>query len=112
VLALPRWRLLLAWMTIDALVWVPRMFYYLGVDDRGLPAGPFLTMVLLRDAVVVLLAVLVIRSMLHPERDPVRALSSLGGRDDPDWYAPVSRIADRTRSPARSSVVPSLLDKT
>ena len=26
VLALPRWRLLLAWKTLDALVWVPRMF--------------------------------------------------------------------------------------
>ena len=35
VLALPRWRLLLAWMTLDALVWVPRMFYYLGPGGRG-----------------------------------------------------------------------------
>ena len=37
VLALPHWRILLAWMTIDALVWVPRMFYYLGVANKGLP---------------------------------------------------------------------------
>jgi uncharacterized membrane protein len=102
VLALPRWRLLLAWMTVDALVWVPRMLYYLGVDDRGLPAGPFLTIVLLRDAMVVLLAVLVIGSVLHPESDPVRALSSLGGRDDPDWYAPTGGTVDRTTSPART----------
>jgi uncharacterized membrane protein len=87
VLALPRWRLLLAWMTVDALVWVPRMFYYLGVDDRGLPPEPFLVMVLLRDAMVVLLGVLVVRSVLHPETDPVRAL----GTDDPDWPAPVRR---------------------
>ena len=35
VLALPRWRLLLAWMTLDALVWVPRMFYYVGPGARG-----------------------------------------------------------------------------
>src|SRR4029078_13031382 len=27
VLALPRWRLLLAWMTLDALVWVAWMVY-------------------------------------------------------------------------------------
>ena len=27
VLALPHRRILLAWMTIDALVWVPRMYY-------------------------------------------------------------------------------------
>ncbi|MFE5790934.1 glycosyltransferase family 87 protein, partial [Rhodococcus erythropolis] len=37
VLALPHRRLLLAWMTIDALVWVPRMMYYLGVSNKGLP---------------------------------------------------------------------------
>ena len=84
VLALPRWRLLLAWMTVDALVWVPRMFYYLGVDNRGLPPDPFLVVVVLRDAMVVLLAVLVIRSVLRPETDPVRAL----GADDPDWCPP------------------------
>ena len=84
VLALPRWRLLLAWMTVDALVWVPRMFYYLGVDKRGLPPDPFLVVVVLRDAMVVLLAVLVIRSVLRPETDPVRAL----GADDPDWCPP------------------------
>jgi uncharacterized membrane protein len=84
VLALPRWRLLLAWMTVDALVWVPRMFYYLGIDNRGLPADPFLVVVLLRDAMVVLVAVLVIRSVLHPETDPVREL----GADDPDWCPP------------------------
>jgi hypothetical protein len=44
-------------------------------------------MVLLRDAMVVLLGVLVVRSVLHPETDPVRAL----GTDDPDWPAPVRR---------------------
>ena len=35
VLALPHRRILLAWMTIDALVWVPRMMYYLGVSEQG-----------------------------------------------------------------------------
>ena len=39
VLALPHRRLLLAWMTIDALVWVPRMMYYLGVSNRGCPSS-------------------------------------------------------------------------
>jgi uncharacterized membrane protein len=81
VLALPRWRLLLAWMTVDALVWVPRMFYYLGVDNKGLPPDFFLGFVLVRDAVVILLGVLVVRSVLWPRTDPVREL----GADDPDW---------------------------
>ena len=37
VLALPHRRILLAWMTIDALVWVPRMLYLYGEQNRGLP---------------------------------------------------------------------------
>ncbi|ODU18728.1 MAG: hypothetical protein ABT15_00395 [Pseudonocardia sp. SCN 73-27] len=81
VLALPRWRLLLAWMFIDAAVWVPRMFYYLTPEKKGLPPDYFLGAVLLRDAMVVLLCVLVVRSVLRPGDDPVRT----GGPDDPDW---------------------------
>jgi len=90
VLALPRWRLLLAWMTVDALVWVPRMFYYLGSDARGLPPDWFLGTVLVRDAVVVLLCVLVVRSVLRPGTDPVRVD---GLDDDPDWPRPWQRTA-------------------
>jgi uncharacterized membrane protein len=81
VLALPRWRLLLAWMALDALVWVPRMFYYLGPAARGLPPDWFLAAAVARDAVVVVLVVLVVRTVLRPETDPVRA----PGADDPDW---------------------------
>jgi uncharacterized membrane protein len=96
VLALPRWRLLLAWMVVDALVWVPRMFYYLTPQNRGLPPDWFLGTVVLRDLVVVLLCVLVVRSVLHPDTDdPVRFSSPTGlERDDPDWPAP-----SRTRVP-------------
>ena len=100
VLALPRWRLLLAWMTLDALVWVPRMYYYLGTDDKGLPADPFLTVVLLRDAMVVLLAVLVVRSVLRPETDPVRALGARGNGDDPDWFPADPRRPEHPESAA------------
>ncbi len=81
VLALPRMRLLLAWMAVDALVWVPRMYYYLTPADMGLPPDWFLGTVLLRDAAVVGLCVLVVRSVLRPADDPVRAV----GLDDPDW---------------------------
>ena len=79
VLAIPRWRLLLGWMLIDALVWAPRMFYYLGVDHRGLPAGWFLGTVVVRDLAVVGLCVLVIREIYRPTTDLVR----LAGDDDP-----------------------------
>jgi uncharacterized membrane protein len=79
VLAIPQWKPVLAWMVLDALVWAPRMAYYLGTDHQGLPIEPFLGAVLVRDAAVLLLVALVLRNIWHPDRDPVRAL----GDDDP-----------------------------
>ena len=79
VLAIPRWRLLLGWMLIEAVLWAPRMFYYLGVDHRGLPEGWFLGMVVVRDLAVIALCVLVVREIYNPAKDLVRA----AGDDDP-----------------------------
>lgn len=79
VLALPRWRLLLAWMAVDALVWAPRMYFYLGPDNKGLPQDWFLGAVVIRDIFVVLLCVLVLREIYRPALDRVRAF----GVDDP-----------------------------
>ena len=80
VLALPQRRILLAWMTIDALVWVPRMLYLFGEQKMGLPEQWFTTTVLLRDIAVITLCALVIRQIYQPELDLVRH----GGRiDDP-----------------------------
>lgn len=80
VLALPHRRILLAWMTIDALVWVPRMMYLFGESNKGLPEQWFTATVLLRDIAVVAVCGLVIRQIYRPELDLVRD----GGRvDDP-----------------------------
>ncbi|WIM86706.1 glycosyltransferase family 87 protein [Candidatus Mycobacterium wuenschmannii] len=80
VLALPHRRILLVWMTIDALVWVPRMYYLYSVPDRGLPQQWFTTTVLLRDIAVLVLCALVVRQIYRTEDDLVR----WGGRvDDP-----------------------------
>jgi uncharacterized membrane protein len=80
VLALPHRRILLTWMTIDALVWVPRMYYLYSVPNRGLPEQWFVATVLLRDIAVLALCVLVVRRIYRPEEDLVR----WGGRvDDP-----------------------------
>ncbi|HEV7418991.1 MAG TPA: glycosyltransferase family 87 protein [Mycobacterium sp.] len=80
VLALPQRRILLAWMTIDALVWVPRMLFLFGEQKMGLPQQWFTTTVLLRDIAVMTLCALVIRQIYRPELDLVR----YGGRvDDP-----------------------------
>jgi uncharacterized membrane protein len=79
VLAIPRWKVLLAWMFVDALVWFPRMMFYLGVDHKGLPIEWFLSFVLVRDLVVVGLCALIVYEIYHPERDLVRKF----GDDDP-----------------------------
>jgi len=79
-LALPHRRILLAWMTIDALVWMPRMLFLHGEEKMGLPEQFFTTTVLLRDVAVMALCALVIRQMYRPELDLVR---DHGRVDDP-----------------------------
>ncbi len=90
VLALPHRRVLLAWMTIDALVWVPRMYYLYGNPNRSLPEQFFTTTVLLRDIAVVALCVLVIRQIYRPDEDLVR----WGGRVDDPVAGPFDRAPD------------------
>jgi uncharacterized membrane protein len=80
VLALPHRRILLAWMTIDALVWIPRMYYLYSVPNRSLPEQWFTTTVLLRDVAVLGLCVLVVRQIYRPGEDLVRRRGTL---DDP-----------------------------
>ncbi|MBI3217735.1 MAG: DUF2029 domain-containing protein [Mycobacterium sp.] len=105
VLALPHRRVLLAWMTIDALVWVPRMLYLYGPQNKGLTEQWFTATVLVRDIAVVALCVLVLRQIYRPGTDLVR----WGGRiddpaggvfdrapDDPPHWLP-ERLRPRTR---------------
>ncbi|MGI8411888.1 MAG: glycosyltransferase family 87 protein [Solirubrobacteraceae bacterium] len=79
VLALPRWRVLLAWMTIDALVWVPTMLFQLGPTGGGIGEGYLLATVLLRDLAISGLCALVLRDIYRPAHDLVRR----DGQDDP-----------------------------
>jgi uncharacterized membrane protein len=90
VLALPHRRILLAWMTIDALVWVPRMYFLYDNPNRGLPGEFFTTTVLLRDIAVVVLCALVIRQIYRPDEDLVR----WGGRVDDPAGGPFDRAHD------------------
>ncbi len=83
VLALPHRRILLAWMTIDALVWIPRMLYLYGEQKMGLPEQPFTVMVLLRDIAVIGLCALVIRQIYRPDEDLVRSGGFGSEVDDP-----------------------------
>ncbi|MEM6106568.1 glycosyltransferase family 87 protein [Mycobacterium sp. 050272] len=90
VLALPHRRVLLTWMTIDAVVWAPRMYYLYGNPNRSLPEQFFTTTVLLRDIAVVVLCALVIRQIYHPDEDLVR----WNGRVDDPAGGPFDRAPD------------------
>jgi uncharacterized membrane protein len=81
VLARPRWRSLLIWQATEALLWVPRLLWYLGTDNRGLGVEWFFLGVALRDIAVVVLMGLVVRDILRPDGDVVR--NSWPGIDDP-----------------------------
>jgi uncharacterized membrane protein len=82
VLARPRWRPFLFWQATEVLVLVTRYYYFSGSSSDtapGLGLGWFVAAVGVRDLALVLLAVLVLRDIWHPERDVVRS----GGVDDP-----------------------------
>jgi uncharacterized membrane protein len=99
VLALPHRRILLAWMTIDALVWFPRMYYYLGTDRKGVPEQWFTSAVVLRDLAVLALCVVIVRQIHRPAEDPVRR----DGIDDP-----AGGIIDRAEDPLLPWLPPAL----
>ncbi|CAN5764319.1 glycosyltransferase family 87 protein [soil metagenome] len=108
VLAIPQRRILLAWMTIDALVWVPRMLYLYGEQNRGLPEQVFTTTVLLRDIAVGVLCALVVRQIYRPELDLVRWRGRIddpaGGPYDRAPDNPPRWLPDRLRPPASRTV--------
>jgi uncharacterized membrane protein len=81
VLARPKWRSLLAWQAAEALLWVPRLLWYLGTGNRGIEVEWFFLAVTVRDVAVVVLMGLVVRDVLHPDGDVVR--TSWPGVDDP-----------------------------
>ena len=98
VLALPHRRILLAWMTIDALMWIPRMMFLYGDPNHGLPEQPFTTLVLLRDVAVMAMCAMVIRQIYRPEHDLVR----FGGHvDDPSGGSVRARARRSARLAAR-----------
>jgi uncharacterized membrane protein len=81
VLARPRWRSLLLWQATEALLWVPRLLWYLGADNRGVGVEWFFLGVVLRDLAVLVLMGLVVRDVLRPDDDVVR--TTWPGVDDP-----------------------------
>ena len=80
-LARPRWRAFLAWQAAEILVLFTRFYYFVNYDDpnKGVPAQWFISAVLLRNGLLVVLMGLVVREILRPYHDVVRR----DGDDDP-----------------------------
>ncbi len=81
VLARPRWGPFLGWQATEALVLLTRFYFFVGNDKpgQGIDVKFFVFAVLLRDLALVLYSALVVRDVLHPDRDVVRQ----DGVDDP-----------------------------
>ena len=86
VLARPRWGPFLAWQATEAFLLFARFYFFvslpLGEGDQGsegIDQAWFLGAVVVRDLALVLLAAAVVRDVLRPDRDVVRA----DGTDDP-----------------------------
>ncbi len=81
LLARPRWRPFLVWQAAEALVLLTRFYFFIGNDQpgEGIDVWWFLTAVGLRDLALLVFAGFVVRDVLRPEGDVVRA----DGVDDP-----------------------------
>jgi uncharacterized membrane protein len=83
VLARPRWRYFLVWQATEVILMITLYMQLIHVDTSGAKgigyAWFFWTGLAPRDAAQIGLALLVIREVMHPEDDVVRA----GGVDDP-----------------------------
>jgi hypothetical protein len=107
VLARPRWGAILAWAVAEVGYFAAFYAELLGAGGRHVvPEGVFVLAATLRLGTVVVLCVLVIREILHPELDPVRQTYD----DDPDGGvldgAPDTSWVDRPRGgTARRAVV-------
>lgn len=70
VLAIPYVRLLIAWMVIDALLWVPRMGLFLDPSRKWLPEEWFYVAVAIRAVMVLVLCAVVVRDLLTRHTAP------------------------------------------
>ncbi|MGV9671676.1 glycosyltransferase family 87 protein [Gordonia sp. NPDC003504] len=101
VLAIPHTRLLLAWMTVDALVWIPRMSLFIDPSRKWLPQEWFTTIIIIRALFVIALCAIVIWQIYRPENDLMRRDNEGNDLDDPAGGvldgAPDHRVFTRPR---------------
>jgi len=82
-LARPRWRLNLVWQFTEIVVWFATLTLLLGLGQNqmqhGIGYGWLIGILLVRDALLLAIAAMIVREMWHPELDVVRT----DGTDDP-----------------------------
>ncbi|HEY2167396.1 MAG TPA: glycosyltransferase 87 family protein [Jatrophihabitantaceae bacterium] len=82
-LARPRWRITLVWQFTEVAVWILTLTLLLGFEPgqsaHGISYGWLVLVLLVRDALLIAIAALIIYEMWHPELDVVRS----AGMDDP-----------------------------
>lgn len=93
-LARPRWGAFLLWQATEVVSYLAIWYYLISVvsPGEGIGNGAYFTALLVRDAALLLLCALVVREVVRPEHDVVRADGSddpAGGVLDgaPDWPA-------------------------
>jgi len=98
LLAHPRWRPFLAWQATEVVVLATRFYFFVGNGSpgEGLGVSWFLTAVVARDLALLVFAGFVVRDVLRPEDDVVRA----DGADDPAGGV-LDGAADAVRWPRR-----------
>jgi uncharacterized membrane protein len=82
VMARPRWGAFLTWQGLELAVMFTRFYYFVQLSkaDRGLPIEAFLVAIAARDIALIVVMALVVREIVRPARDVVRAD---GIEDDP-----------------------------
>jgi uncharacterized membrane protein len=107
-LARPRWRLTLLWQFTEIAVWMATLTLLLGftVPNHGITYGWLMLLLIVRDALLLTLAALVVREMWCPWLDVVR----VNGVDDPSGGvfdgAPDFWLRELDEAPEASTVRP------
>lgn len=98
VLAVPYWRLLLSWMTVDMMVWPILMWHMHGVENLGVPGAMLNLIIIVRDGFIIAIMVAVIRQMFGKTVDIVAR--------DHNGHDPLLTTPDQWHEPAVSSAAP------
>ena len=100
VLALPYWRLLLTWMTVDMMVWPILMWHMMGTDNLGAPGWLLDATIIARDGLIITIMVLVVQQMFGKRTDKV---AEAHNGHDPLLSTPDEWSEEAAWAPRRSS---------